>query len=310
MIEVKSEGPRERSASRNNSRQNENPRLPPNARNDLRGQSRPSAALLLCVQMGMEEVWRRKCAVVVWSCWFRRRRLWPLFKLLVLKRWIVWSFYFEGAVKADDFAEGLSLSFPQTGTVRSTNGSGTTTTMRCPAWRARGRRSGVGSEVVDEAEEEAGAEEEEEAEVIIFFPDDQTQIRPGFQQTWCGAVFSSPTYVTNTKKYVCTYLQLCPAHWLTGSWLCLTCKFNQSEGSSTRWARFCLFKCFQYFKLQLVQNELLFCSAITPPSKRGKEETLLICRDSKGSHSFNYYNSSTVNTLHLFYFETFFRTIK
>lgn len=39
MIEVKSEGPRERSASRNNSRQNENPRLPPNARNDLRGQS-------------------------------------------------------------------------------------------------------------------------------------------------------------------------------------------------------------------------------------------------------------------------------
>ncbi|KAF0038423.1 hypothetical protein F2P81_008907 [Scophthalmus maximus] len=36
MIEVKSEGPRERSASRNNSRQNENPRLPPNARNDLR----------------------------------------------------------------------------------------------------------------------------------------------------------------------------------------------------------------------------------------------------------------------------------
>ncbi|KAF3841111.1 hypothetical protein F7725_006973 [Dissostichus mawsoni] len=37
MIEVKSEGPRERSASRNNSRQNENPRLPPNARNDLRG---------------------------------------------------------------------------------------------------------------------------------------------------------------------------------------------------------------------------------------------------------------------------------
>lgn len=39
MIEVKSEGPRERSASRNNSRQNEHPRLPPNARNDLRGQS-------------------------------------------------------------------------------------------------------------------------------------------------------------------------------------------------------------------------------------------------------------------------------
>lgn len=39
MIDVKSEGPRERSASRNNSRQNENPRLPPNARNDLRGQS-------------------------------------------------------------------------------------------------------------------------------------------------------------------------------------------------------------------------------------------------------------------------------
>lgn len=39
MIEVKSEGPRERSASRNNSKQNENPRLPPNARNDLRGQS-------------------------------------------------------------------------------------------------------------------------------------------------------------------------------------------------------------------------------------------------------------------------------
>uniref|UniRef100_A0A667ZQF0 La ribonucleoprotein 1, translational regulator n=1 Tax=Myripristis murdjan TaxID=586833 RepID=A0A667ZQF0_9TELE len=30
MIEVKSEGPRERSASRNNSRQNENPRMPPN----------------------------------------------------------------------------------------------------------------------------------------------------------------------------------------------------------------------------------------------------------------------------------------
>uniref|UniRef100_A0A672YW15 HTH La-type RNA-binding domain-containing protein n=1 Tax=Sphaeramia orbicularis TaxID=375764 RepID=A0A672YW15_9TELE len=44
MIEVKSEGPRERSASRNNSRQNENPRLPPNARNDLRGQS----VLLAC----------------------------------------------------------------------------------------------------------------------------------------------------------------------------------------------------------------------------------------------------------------------
>ncbi|KAJ3589232.1 hypothetical protein NHX12_010078 [Muraenolepis orangiensis] len=36
MIEVKSEGPRERSASRNNSRQNENPRMAPNARNDLR----------------------------------------------------------------------------------------------------------------------------------------------------------------------------------------------------------------------------------------------------------------------------------
>lgn len=39
MIEVKSEGPRERSASRNNSRQNETPRMPPNTRNDLRGQS-------------------------------------------------------------------------------------------------------------------------------------------------------------------------------------------------------------------------------------------------------------------------------
>lgn len=39
MIEVKSEGPRERSASRNNSRQNEHARLPPNARNDLTGQS-------------------------------------------------------------------------------------------------------------------------------------------------------------------------------------------------------------------------------------------------------------------------------
>uniref|UniRef100_A0A8C6SYC5 La ribonucleoprotein 1, translational regulator n=1 Tax=Neogobius melanostomus TaxID=47308 RepID=A0A8C6SYC5_9GOBI len=36
MIEVKSEGPRERSASRNNSRPNESPRVPPNARNDLR----------------------------------------------------------------------------------------------------------------------------------------------------------------------------------------------------------------------------------------------------------------------------------
>lgn len=46
MIEVKSEGPRERSASRNNSRQNENPRLPPNARNDLRGQSMMSS---LCI---------------------------------------------------------------------------------------------------------------------------------------------------------------------------------------------------------------------------------------------------------------------
>lgn len=38
MIDVKPEGPRERSASRNNSRQNEQPRLAPNARNDLRGQ--------------------------------------------------------------------------------------------------------------------------------------------------------------------------------------------------------------------------------------------------------------------------------
>ncbi|KAK7925720.1 hypothetical protein WMY93_008030 [Mugilogobius chulae] len=37
MIEVKSEGPRERSASRNNSRPNESPRVPPTARNDLRG---------------------------------------------------------------------------------------------------------------------------------------------------------------------------------------------------------------------------------------------------------------------------------
>lgn len=42
MIEVKSEGPRERSASRNNSRQNENLRLPPNARNDLRGECHPA----------------------------------------------------------------------------------------------------------------------------------------------------------------------------------------------------------------------------------------------------------------------------
>ena len=38
MIEVKSEGPRERSASRNNTRQNEPARMPPNARNDLRGE--------------------------------------------------------------------------------------------------------------------------------------------------------------------------------------------------------------------------------------------------------------------------------
>ncbi|XP_013979396.2 la-related protein 1 isoform X3 [Salmo salar] len=36
MIEVKSEGPRERSASRNNTRQNEVPRMPPNRKNDLR----------------------------------------------------------------------------------------------------------------------------------------------------------------------------------------------------------------------------------------------------------------------------------
>lgn len=35
-IEVKSEGPKERSASRNNTRQNEHYRLPPNSRNDLR----------------------------------------------------------------------------------------------------------------------------------------------------------------------------------------------------------------------------------------------------------------------------------
>lgn len=37
MIEVKSEGPRERSASRNNARQNDGHRIPPNNRNDLRG---------------------------------------------------------------------------------------------------------------------------------------------------------------------------------------------------------------------------------------------------------------------------------
>uniref|UniRef100_A0AAY4EGW5 HTH La-type RNA-binding domain-containing protein n=1 Tax=Denticeps clupeoides TaxID=299321 RepID=A0AAY4EGW5_9TELE len=37
MIEVKSEGPRERSASRNNTRQNEPSRQPPNNRNDLKG---------------------------------------------------------------------------------------------------------------------------------------------------------------------------------------------------------------------------------------------------------------------------------
>lgn len=34
MIEVKSEGPRERSASRNNTRQNEVPRMPPNRKNE------------------------------------------------------------------------------------------------------------------------------------------------------------------------------------------------------------------------------------------------------------------------------------
>ncbi len=37
MIEVKSEGPRERSASRNNTRQFDAHRVPPNGRNDLRG---------------------------------------------------------------------------------------------------------------------------------------------------------------------------------------------------------------------------------------------------------------------------------
>jgi hypothetical protein len=38
MMEVKSEGPKERSASRNNTRQNEVPRMPPNRKNDLRGE--------------------------------------------------------------------------------------------------------------------------------------------------------------------------------------------------------------------------------------------------------------------------------
>lgn len=52
MIEVKSEGPRERSASRNNSRQNENPRVPPNARNDLRGQSVMSS---LCIGVTLSQ---------------------------------------------------------------------------------------------------------------------------------------------------------------------------------------------------------------------------------------------------------------
>lgn len=37
VIEVKSEGPRERSASRNNTRQYDGHRIPPNNRNDLRG---------------------------------------------------------------------------------------------------------------------------------------------------------------------------------------------------------------------------------------------------------------------------------
>lgn len=48
MIEVKSEGPRERSASRNNTRQNEPPRMPPNNRNELRGEGggRPEISLL------------------------------------------------------------------------------------------------------------------------------------------------------------------------------------------------------------------------------------------------------------------------
>ncbi len=45
MIEVKSEGPRERSASRNNTRQFDAHRVPPNGRNDLRGAYTPKPAL-------------------------------------------------------------------------------------------------------------------------------------------------------------------------------------------------------------------------------------------------------------------------
>ena len=43
------------------------------------------------------------------------------------------------------------------------------TTTRCPAWRARGRRSAEGSEVADVEEEEGEDEAEVVAEVGFYF---------------------------------------------------------------------------------------------------------------------------------------------
>lgn len=64
MIEVKSEGPRERSASRNNSRQNEHARLPPNARNDLQGQSVMSYLCTLIMLWLEQKVVQHVCILV------------------------------------------------------------------------------------------------------------------------------------------------------------------------------------------------------------------------------------------------------
>lgn len=57
----------------------------------------------------------------------------------------------------------------QTGTAKSTSASGATIMTRCPVWRARGRRSAVGSEGADVGEEEAGGEAEEAGEVSLCF---------------------------------------------------------------------------------------------------------------------------------------------
>lgn len=184
MIEVKSEGPRERSASRNNTRQFDANRIPPGGRNDLRG-----IHTRFCFKVCLFTSWSGLCTCHVWSnetqiviTHDKSTRLSLISSIqnkqqMKTKMYICSSIVFLCCLISSAYIKVTQTAFLmcvcvwvclQIGTVGSTIRSWGMTMTRCPAWRVRERRTEPlpGDAAVDGDEEEDEAEEL--AEVVTF----------------------------------------------------------------------------------------------------------------------------------------------